>query len=100
MITIQDIVLHSKPHPNMIEGARQTILKDDNIVLSIVGCAQGLLYGDFEKDFEVAILDINSREFVTKYYVSDASDDVLAYQNSEQVEYIANLLFKKGFQVG
>jgi len=99
MITIQDIVLHSKPHPNMMEGARQTILKDDNVVLSIVGGAQGL-YGDFEKDFEVAILDNNSREFVTKYYVSDASDDVLAYQDSEQVEYIANLLFKKGFQVG
>jgi len=99
MITIQDIVLHSKPHPNMMEGARQTILKDDNVVLSIVGGAQGL-YGDFEKDFEVAILDNNSREFVTKYYVSDAGDDVLAYQDSEQVEYIANLLFKKGFQVG
>lgn len=99
MITIQDIVLHSKPHPNMMEGARQTILKDDNVVLSIVGGSQGL-YGDFEKDFEVAILDNNSREFVTKYYVSDASDDVLAYQDSEQVEYIANLLFKKGFQVG
>lgn len=99
MITIQDIISNSKPHPNMMEGARQTILKDDNVVLSIVGGARGL-YGDFEKDFEIAILDNNSREFVTKYYVADASDDVLAYQDSEQVEYIANLLFKKGFQVG
>lgn len=99
MITIQDIISNSKPHPNMMEGARQTILKDDNVVLSIVGGARGL-YGDFEKDFEIAILDNNSREFVTKYYVADASDDVLAYQDGEQVEYIANLLFKKGFQVG
>lgn len=82
-----------------MEGARQTVLKDDNVVLSIVGGTSGL-YGDFEKDFEVAILDKNSRDFVTKYYVSDASDDVLAYQDSKQVEYIANLLFKKGFQVG
>jgi hypothetical protein len=99
MITIQDIISNSKPHPNMMEGARQTILKDDNVVLSIVGGARGL-YGDFEKDFEIAILDTTSREFVTKYYVADASDDVLAYQDSEQVEYVANLLFKKGFQVG
>ena len=82
-----------------MEGARQTILKDNDVVLSIVGGARGL-YGDFEKDFEVAVMNANSHDFVTKYYVTDASDDVLAYQNSEQVEYIANLLFKKGFQVG
>ena len=99
MITIQDIISNSKPHTNGMVGARQTILKDDNVVLSIVGGARGL-YGDFENDFEIAIIDNNSREFVTKYYVADASDDVLAYQDSEQVEYIANLLFKKGFQVG
>ena len=99
MITIKDIISYSKPHPNMMDGARQTVLKDNDVVLSIVGGARGL-YGDFEKDFEIAIIDNNSREFVTKYYVSDASDDVLAYQDSEQVEYIANLLFKKGFQVG
>jgi hypothetical protein len=99
MITIKDIISYSKPHPNMMEGARQTILKDNDVVLSIVGGARGL-YGDFEKDFEVAVMNANSHDFVTKYYVTDASDDVLAYQNSEQVEYIANLLFKKGFQVG
>jgi hypothetical protein len=99
MITIKDIISYSKPHPNTMEGARQTILKDNDVVLSIVGGARGL-YGDFEKDFEVAVMNANSHDFVTKYYVTDASDDVLAYQNSEQVEYIANLLFKKGFQVG
>jgi len=99
MITIKDIISYSKPHPNMMKGARQTILKDNDVVLSIVGGARGL-YGDFEKDFEVAVMNANSHDFVTKYYVTDASDDVLAYQNSEQVEYIANLLFKKGFQVG
>jgi len=99
MITIKDIISYSKPHPNMMEGARQTILKDNDVVLSIVGGARGL-YGDFEKDFEVAVMNANSYDFVTKYYVTDASDDVLGYQDSEQVEYIANLLFKKGFQVG
>ena len=99
MTTVKEIIDYSKPHANGLEGARQTILYDNKVIMSIVGGARGL-YGDFEKDFEVAILDNNSRDFVTKYYVSDASDDVLAYQDSEQLEYIANLLFKKGFQVG
>jgi hypothetical protein len=54
MITIKDIISYSKPHPNMMEGARQTVLKDNDVVLSIVGGARGL-YGDFEKDFEVAV---------------------------------------------
>jgi len=50
-------------------------------------------------DFEVAIIDENTRDFVTKYYVPEANDDVLGYQDSSQVEHIANLLFKKDFQV-
>jgi hypothetical protein len=71
---------------------------DDNVILSIVGGGRGL-YGDFDKDFEMAIMEKSSGNFVTKYYVDGASDDVLAYQEKEQVEYLANLLFKKGFQV-
>jgi len=51
------------------------------------------------RDFEVAIIDENTRDFVTKYYVPEANDDVLGYQDSSQVEHIANLLFKKDFQV-
>ncbi len=98
MITIEDIISYSKPHPNQMEGARQTVLFDDKVILSIVGGGRGL-YGDFDKDFEVAIMEKSSGDFVTKYYVDGASDDVLAYQDKEQVEYLANLLFKKGFQV-
>ena len=98
MIKVEDIISYSKPHPNQMEGARQTVLMDDNIILSIVGGGRGL-YGDFEKDFEMAIMEKSSGNFVTKYYVDSASDDVLAYQEKEQVEYLANLLFKKGFQV-
>ena len=98
MITIKDIISYSKPHANRMEGARQTVLSDGNVVLSIVGGAKGL-YGDFENDFEVAIIDETTRDFVTKYYVPEANDDVLGYQDSSQVEHIANLLFKKDFQV-
>lgn len=98
MITIKDIISYSKPHANRMEGARQTVLSDGNVVLSIVGGAKGL-YGDFENDFEVAIIDETTRDFVTKYYVPEANDDVLGYQDSTQVEHLANLLFKKDFQV-
>lgn len=98
MITIKDIISYSKPHANRMEGARQTVISDGNVVLSIVGGAKGL-YGDFENDFEVAIIDETTRDFVTKYYVPEANDDVLGYQDSTQVEHLANLLFKKDFQV-
>jgi hypothetical protein len=81
-----------------MEGARQTVLSDGKVALSIVGGAQGL-YGDFENDFEIAILDEETRDFVTKYYVPEANDDVLGYQDSKQVEFIANLIFRNDFQV-
>ena len=54
MITIKDIIGYSKEHP--IKSGRQTRLANEHITISIVGGASGL-YGDFEKDFEVAIID-------------------------------------------
>jgi len=98
MITINEIISNSKPHRNKMNEARQTILTDRSVILSIVGGAQGL-YGDFENDFELAILDSDSKNFVTKYYVVDSSDDVLPYQTIAQVEEIVNMIFKNGFQV-
>jgi hypothetical protein len=35
MIKVQDILDYSKPHKNMMEGARHTIIFDDNVELSI-----------------------------------------------------------------
>ena len=98
MITIEDIISYSKPHPNQMEGARQTVLFDEIKILSIVGGSKGL-YGDFKEDFELAIMDKSSGDFITKYFVDNATDDVLAYQNKEQVENLANSIFKRGFQV-
>ena len=66
MTTIQDIIKFSKPHPGSMENARQTVLTDGKILLSIVGGAKGL-YGDFENDFELAIMEVGERNFVTKY---------------------------------
>lgn len=98
MTTIEEIILLAKPHPNQIPGARQVMVTDGKIILSIVGGAKGL-YGDFVDDFELAILDSDSKEFVTKYYFSETGDDVMGYQGRAEVEKIFNLLFKNDFQV-
>jgi len=96
MITIKDIISYSKEHP--IKSGRQTLLSNDQIIMSIVGGASGL-YGDFVKDFEVAVLDKMSGEFVTKVFYTDANDDVIGYMGGEELERFVNQIFHKDFQV-
>ena len=91
MITIKDIIENAKPH--MIEGGKMLRLANDKYILSIVGGASGL-YGDFEKDFEVAIMDTKNGEFITKLFYPENSDDVIGYLESDKVLEIANSLFK------
>lgn len=90
-ITIQEIIDRSVPH--LIDGRRTTI-ETDRFVLSIVGGARGL-YGDFKEDFEVAIIDKNTKEFVTKMFEPDATDDVMGYIPADRVVEIANYFVKK-----
>lgn len=97
MITTQDIINYSKPHGTH-PTARHTRISDGRIELSIVGGAWGL-YGDFVDTFEIAIFDVNTREFVTKHFFSESNDDVLAYLSKEELEEKVNFLFKDNFQV-
>jgi hypothetical protein len=97
MITIKDIIENSKPHS--VAGGSMTRLSNDKYILSIVGGASGL-YGDFEKDFEIAIMDRKNGEFITKLFFPENSDDVVGYLEAEKVVEIANTLFKNySFQV-
>lgn len=96
MITIQQIQDWSKPHP--VSGGKRTNIYNDAVELSIVGGASGL-YGDFKDDFEIAIIDRNSKEFVTKYFLPDANDDVVGHLPSDELESLANKIFHSGFQV-
>jgi hypothetical protein len=91
MITIKDIIDNAKPH--MIEGGKMLRMVNDKYILSIVGGASGL-YGDFEKDFEIAIMDTKNGEFITKLFYPENSDDVIGYLESDKVVEIANSLFK------
>lgn len=98
MTTVQNIIDYSKPHRNQMDGARQTILSDERVRMSIVGGSKGL-YGDFEKDFEVAILDQETDEFVTRFFRPEVNDDVLGYLSGEELIQLIEQVFKKGFQV-
>ena len=96
MITIKDIIEWSKPHP--LDGGKMTRLYNDEIEFSIVGGRSGL-YGDFENDFEVAIIDRKSGDFITKFFYPEGSDDVIGYMKLEDVEKLVNQVLGKGFQV-
>jgi hypothetical protein len=96
MITIKDIIEWSKPHP--LDGGKMTRLYNDEIEFSIVGGRSGL-YGDFINDFEIAIIDKKSGDFITKFFYPEGSDDVIGYMKSEDVEKLVNQVLGKGFQV-
>jgi hypothetical protein len=96
MITIDFIKTNSKEHGPL--GGKQTVLHNEKYILSIVGGRSGL-YGDFENDFEMAVIDPVTKEFITKLFFDNLSDEVIPYAEPEEVERVANLLFKDDFQV-
>ena len=85
-LTIQDVLDRKKPKKL---GGYYSIFEFGKYVVSIVGGTKGL-YGDFETTFEVAIIDKNSRNFVTKLFCGGA--DVMGYCTIEKVEDILNTL--------
>ncbi len=96
MITIDDIKKNSKPH--MIGGsARMVRYGNDKLEFSVVGGDQSL-YGDFEKTFEVAIIDKETREFVTDYFMTESNHGVVGYVSGEELVSISNQVLNKSFQ--
>lgn len=96
MITAKNIIEWSKPHS--IEGGKITRIYNEEIEFSIVGGRSGL-YGNFQDDFEVAVIDRKTGEFVTKFFKPEANDDVIGYMKKEDLEEFASQIFKRGFQV-
>jgi len=97
MITIKDIKDWSKPHPmSKYMGGKGRVSNFGNkeVEFSIVGGDKGL-YGDFENTFEVAIFDRKSNNFVTRFFYPQASDDVIPYMVSSEVEELVNSVIKK-----
>jgi len=96
MITVENIIEWSKPHP--LDGGKMTRIYNDEIEFSIVGGRSGL-YGDFENDFEVAILDRKTGDFRTRFFKPELSDDVIGYMKKDDVVEFLNQILKTGFQV-
>lgn len=94
MITIENIIEYSKPHP--VEGGRYTRISNEYIEFSIVGGAGGL-YGDFVDTFELAIFNKDNGEFITKFF--NNNDDIIPYMSKENLVELVNNVFRKGFQV-
>jgi hypothetical protein len=93
MITIDDIKKWAKPHPTTKftgKSGKQTRFGNHKVEFSIVGGDTGL-YGDFVDTFEVAIFDVQTRDFITRFFYPDASDDV----KSEDVEKLVNSVIKR-----
>jgi hypothetical protein len=96
MITIENIIEWAKPHP--LDGGKMTRIYNDEIEFSIVGGRSGL-YGDFENDFEVAILDRKTGDFRTRFFKPELSDDVVGYMPKNDVVEFVNQILGKSFQV-
>ena len=97
MITLENIIEWSKPHSETNQGARRTIIGNELFDFSIVGGGRGL-YGDFERDFEVAIINRKTKEFMTTYIFS-VYDDVVSYLPSDELISTLNETLGDNFQV-
>lgn len=81
-LTVDFIIKNSRRHPMGRQGRMFTMIIG-NYALSIVGGGRGL-YGDFENDFEVALIDIESGKFVTSFFAR-RGDDVLPYAKIDEI---------------
>ena len=97
MITKENIIQWSKPHSEDNAGSRITIIGNDFFDFSIVGGGRGL-YGDFDKDFEVAVINRKTKEFMTTYIFS-VNDDVVSYLPADELVTTLNEILGDNFQV-
>lgn len=97
MITAGQVIEWSKPH--RVDGGRHTRITNGRVEASIVGGAKGL-YGDFSEDFEVALIDVKTKKFLTKFFRPEVEDDVMGYVSVNEMETLLNSIFKPNdFQV-
>lgn len=86
MFTIKNIFEKAVQHPTG-GGAKMSRFETPKLIISIVGGRVGL-YGDFEKDFEVAIIDKTTNNFVSNFFypeLCDNSGDIMPFVPTEKV---------------
>lgn len=97
MITIEEIIKWSKPHPmtkHTGDDGRVSRFGDGRIEFSIVGGARGL-YGNFSTTFEVAIIDLKTKNFVTNFFYPEGGEDIIGHMSAKKVEELVNSVIKR-----
>ena len=84
-LTKEIIQKESIPHP-VVKGGRMFTKKIGDFTLSIVGGNNGL-YGDFENDFEVAVINNDTKEF-EPIFLNTSNDTVDAYITIDKINKI------------
>jgi hypothetical protein len=85
-LTVEYIRKNSKPHPLAeMKGQDARMFREHigDYILSIVGGATGL-YGDFINEFEVALIDHDTGDFVTSAY-SPRGNDVMGFATIDEI---------------
>jgi hypothetical protein len=78
-------ILKNEAKPHQLGSGYQFTEKIGDYTLSIVGGVLGL-YGDFETDFEVALIDDTTDDFVTGFFCKRGeSTGVLAYATIDEI---------------
>ncbi len=85
----------AKEHP---KGCGKVVHYGDNeVMFSVVGGCDSL-YGDFEKTFEVAILDRKTRDFITDRFYSKSNYGVIGWMTDDELVELSCKVLKNGFQ--
>jgi len=90
-ITFEDVISKSIPH-GFPDGGKRCIFETSDNIISIVGGRVGL-YGDFDRTFEVAIIDKTTNNFVSKKYFPEYSDsigEIMPYITREEMLEVVN----------
>ena len=94
MIQYQDILDNSKNHP--VGDGKIARFETPTLIVSIVG-GDRRLYGDFVETFEVAIIDKETKNFITNYFYPEycKGDDVIPHLSLTNTLEVLNQMIKK-----
>jgi hypothetical protein len=97
MITVQDIIDWASPH-GLGRGLKHLRIGNEHLLFSIVGGGKGL-YGDFVNTFEVAVINLDTDDYMTSFFF-DTDCDVVGHVSGKELEGVINSVNgKNDFQV-
>jgi hypothetical protein len=97
MITVQNIIDWASPH-GLGRGMKHLRIGNEHFLFSIVGGGEGL-YGDFINTFEVAVINLDTNDYMTSFFF-DTDSEVVGHISGEEIVGVINRINNKNdFQV-